>query len=177
MRTSITLAALVLAFSSNALAEDPEPKQQETGGYVTPTIVPYEGGAIPSDAKIVTRPNTPLLGAGIGLFAASYGGALIYALATCSAQESCRGGSSYLYIPFIGPFITAAANETPTTGGRALAAFDGGIQVLGGALAAASLIWPKKFVMWQGKSASVQVMPTTIGAGKSAGVAVTVTSF
>jgi hypothetical protein len=31
--------------------------------------------------------------------------------------------------------------------------------------------------MWQGKSASVQVMPTTMGAGTSAGVAVTVTSF
>ena len=189
MRTSIVLAAgVVLAFSSNALADDePQPEavkpkvvvtsSAETGGYVTPTIVPYEGGEIPKDAKLVTQPNLPVLGTGIGLFAASYAGALIYALSTCSAQETCRPGSSFLYIPFIGPFMTAIANETPTTGGRALAAFDGGVQILGGALSIASFIWPKKFVMWQGKSASVQVTPTTMGAGTSAGVAVTVTHF
>jgi len=168
MRTSMALAALVLAFSSTALADD---------GYVTPTIVPYEGGAIPRDAKLVTQPNVPVLGTGIGLFAASYGGALLYALSTCSAQETCRGGSSFLYIPFIGPFITAAVRETPTTGGRALAAFDGSAQVLSGALAIASFVWPKKFVMWQSKTAKVQVVPTTMGAGVSAGVAVTVTHF
>ena len=196
MRTPIVLAAgFVFIFSSNAFADEeaqPEAKPKAvptttttttsaelppSSGYVTPTIVPYEGGTIPSDASIVTKPNLGLLGSGIGLFAASYAGALIYALSTCSAQESCRGGSSYLYIPFIGPFITAAANETPTTGGRALAAFDGSVQVLGGVLAVASFVWPKKFVMWQGKTASVRVMPTTMGAGTSAGVAVTVTSF
>ena len=157
--------------------EKVEKQQPAPGGYVAPTFTPYEGGAIPKDAKIVTQPNLPVLGTGIGLFAASYAGALIYALSTCSAQETCRGGSSYLYIPFIGPFITAAANETPTTGGRALAAFDGGVQLAGGALAIASFIWPKKLVMWQGKTASVSVMPTTLGAGTSAGVAVTVTHF
>ena len=196
MRTSFVLAAgLVFAFSSNALADDevqpearPEAKPKVTvtttsaelpasTGYVSPTIVPYEGGVIPNDAKLVSQPNMAFLGTGIGLFAASYGGALIYALATCSAQETCRGGSAYLYIPFIGPFITAAASDTPTTGGRALAAFDGGVQLLSAGLAVASFVWPKKFVMWQGKSASVQVMPTTMGAGTSAGVAVTVTHF
>ncbi|HEY2366010.1 MAG TPA: hypothetical protein VGH87_06475 [Polyangiaceae bacterium] len=152
-------------------------KKQPTGGYVEPTIVPYEGGAIPADAKIVTQPNIPVLATGASLFVASYGGALIYALSTCGAQEACRPGSSFLYIPFIGPLITAAARETPTTGGRALAAFDGGVQILGGALALASFVWPKKFVLWQNKSASVQVTPTTLGAGTSAGVAVTVTHF
>jgi len=190
MRTSIVLAAgVVLAFSTNALADDeaqPEvvkPKvvatttTPEVGGYVTPTIVPYQGGEIPKDAKLISQPRLEVLGTGIGLFSASYAGALIYALSTCSAQETCRGGSSFLYIPFIGPFMTAIANETPTTGGRALAAFDGGIQVLGAGLAVASFIWPKKLVMWQGKSASVSVMPTTMGAGTSAGVAVTVTNF
>jgi hypothetical protein len=196
MRTSIVLAAgVVLAFSTNALADDeaqPEPKPANVavatttttsaepasvGGYVTPTVVPYEGGVIPNDAKIVTQPNLAFLGTGIGLFAASYGGALIYALSTCSAQETCRPGSSWLYIPFIGPIMTAIDQGTPTTGGRALAAFDGGIQLFGAALAAAAFVWPKKFVMWQGKTASVQVTPTTMGAGTSAGVAVTVTNF
>lgn len=153
------------------------PKKPADDGYVAPTLTPYEGGSIPKDAKIVTQPNLPVLGTGIALFATSYAGALIYALSTCGAQEACRGGSSFLYIPFIGPFITAAANETPTTGGRALAGFDGGVQVLGGALAIASFVWPKKFVLWQSKTASVQVTPTTLGAGTSAGVAVTVTHF
>jgi hypothetical protein len=193
MRTSIITATLVLAFSSNALAdEESQPQVQQpkvtrvaaptsdaeaAGAYVTPTIVPYEGGAIPKDAKLVTQPNLTLLGTGIGVFAASYAGALIYALSTCSAQETCRGGSSYLYIPFIGPFITAAVNETPTTGGRALAAFDGGVQVLSAGLAVASIVWPKKFVMWQSKTTAVQVMPAPMGAGTSAGLAVTVTSL
>ena len=173
-----------IVFAARPVVRQPSPppphvekKPTPVGGYITPTIIPYEGGAIPNDAKIVTQPNMPVLGTGVGLLAASYGGALIYALSTCSAQETCRGGSSWLYIPFIGPFITAAANDTPTTGGRALAAFDGGVQVLGGALAIASFVWPKKFVLWQDKHASVQVTPTTLGAGTSAGVAVTVTNF
>jgi len=192
MRTSYVLAAgVVLSFSSsNARADgaaQPEAAKPNVvttsaetsvgGGYVTPTIVPYEGGVIPNDAKLVTQPSLAMLGTGIGLFATSYAGALIYALSTCSAQETCRGGSSYLYIPFVGPFITAAVKETPTTGGRALAAFDGGVQLLGGALGVAAFLWPKKFVMWQSKTASVQVTPTTMGAGTSAGVAVTVTHF
>jgi hypothetical protein len=157
--------------------EKPVEKTPPVGGYVAPTLVPYEGGAIPNDAKIVSQPNLAVLGTGIGLFAASYGGALIYALSTCSAQETCRPGSSWLYIPFIGPIMTAIDQGTPTTGGRALAAFDGGVQIASGALAIASFVWPKKFVMWQSKTASVQVTPTTLGAGTSAGVAVTVTHF
>jgi hypothetical protein len=156
MRTSLALLALVALVPSKALADEPS---LHADGYVPPTIVPYEGGDIPSNARLVTQPNYYLLGTGIGLFGASYAGALIYALSTCSAQETCRGGSNYLYIPIVGPFITAAANETPTTGGRALAAFDGGVQVFSAALAVASFVWPKKLVMWQGKSAALKVTP------------------
>lgn len=158
-------------FASLGTTRQPPPAD----GYVTPTIVPYVGGGIPADATIVTKPNTPLIGAGAGLFAASYAGALIYALSTCSAQESCRQGSGFLYIPIVGPFITMAT--APTTGGAALAGFDGGVQVLGAALTLVGFLAPKKFVVWQSKSAAVSVMPTTMGAGASAGVAVTVSNF
>ena len=36
---------------------------------------------------------------------------------------------------------------------------------------------PRKFVVWQSKTASVQVTPAPMGAGASAGVAVTVSHF
>jgi len=187
MRTStflsipVTLAAL--AVPQLALADDePQPQPTQTqqlaadpNGYVTPHAVPYEGGAIPQNAYIDKRPNMAFIGTGIGLFSASYLGALIYGLSTCSAQEACRQGSGFLYIPIVGPFITMAT--APTTGGAALAGFDGGVQVLGAALAITGFLAPKKFVVWQSKTASVSVMPTTVGAGASAGVAVTVSHF
>ncbi len=58
-----------------------------------------------------------------------YGSSLLYAVATCGAQQECRNGSAWLYVPVFGPFITAA--QAPTTGGQALAAFDGAVQTIG----------------------------------------------
>jgi len=178
MRTSIFPIALVLAavaVPATALADDEQPVKADPNGYVAPHAVPYEGGAIPENAYIEKRANLAFIGAGVGIFSASYAGALIYALSTCSAQESCRQGSGFLYIPIVGPFITMAT--APTTGGAALAGFDGGVQVLGAALTLVGFLAPKKFVVWQSKSAAVSVMPTTMGAGASAGVAVSVSNF
>jgi hypothetical protein len=172
MRTSVislSVLALSVVVPSTALADGeqtqvaPRVITSDGGGYITPTAVPYEGGEIPANAKIVSKPRIPVVGTGIGLFAASYAGALIYGLSTCSAQETCRPGSGFLYLPFIGPFITAAT--APTTGGSALAAFDGGVQVLGAALAIAGFVWPQKFVMWQSKSGTSALKLTPTGGG------------
>jgi len=165
------LLAAVVVFSlvpDAAFADDEAPPvvhaQSAKGMYVAPESVPYEGGDVPANASIVSKPNGVLIGTGIGLLGSAYLGSLIYGLATCTAQQECRQGSGYLYIPVIGPFITAAT--APTTGGQALAAFDGGLQVVGAALIASGFIWPKKFVMWQDKSAALRVLPY---AGQGAG--------
>jgi hypothetical protein len=188
MRTSLVALVVCSLVPATALADDVadplhDPQRirvgaSTEGGYIVPQAVPYEGGDIPANAKIVSKPNIAFVGTGVGLLATSYAGALIYGLATCSAQEACRQGSGFLYIPFIGPFITAAT--APTTGGSALAAFDGGVQVLGAALAVAGFLAPQKFVMWQSKSAKLTVMPTVTGApsdkgGMGAGLSITVT--
>jgi hypothetical protein len=172
MKTSIVIATtLALLVPSTAAFADGGPADD----YVPPKIAPYQGGAIPEGATIERHPDIMLVGTGVGLLSASYFGALVYALGTCSAQETCRPGSGFLYIPIVGPFITAAT--APTTGGAALAAFDGGVQVLGTALAVAGFLAPKKFVVWQNKGTSVSVSPTAMGAGTSAGVAVTLSHF
>lgn len=172
MRKSIALFTLCVLAPVTALAQvadpglprlDTDAPLDQHGGYVTPKMVPYEGGDIPSTAKLVSRPNGSLIGTGVGLLATSYAGSLIYALSTCGAQTDCRGGSAWLYVPIVGPFITAAT--APTSGGQALAAFDGGVQVLGAALAIAGVVMPKKFVMWQSRSASLTVTPTGGGGG------------
>lgn len=205
MRTSLALLALLALVPSTALADDdvPAPPAQPaqpatpppvrvsaastSTGYVAPEIVPYEGGDIAADAKLITKPNFYVAGTGIALLSAAYFGSLMYGLATCTAQSDCRPGSGFLYIPVIGPFITAAYainDPIPTSGGRALAAFAGGVQVLGVALTAAGFIWPRKFVMWQNKSTALSVTPTAGTAsapgeksGFSAGFAVTVTNL
>jgi hypothetical protein len=179
MRSSLIALVICSLVPATAFADDTTPQPTtDTGGYVVPKAVPYEGGDIPSNAKIVTKPNATFVATGVSLLAASYGGALIYGLATCSAQESCRQGSGFLYIPLFGPFITAVT--APTTGGSALAAFDGGVQVFGAALAVAGFLAPQKFVMWQGKSAKLTVMPTISGVpsdrgGMTGGVSFTLT--
>jgi hypothetical protein len=175
MRNFISLiaAALVLAPAA-AFAEDEAPQAKPAnGGYVVPQAVAYEGGKVPENATIEKRPNLALIGTGIGIFAAAYVPSVITAIVACGPQKDCSatGGAAWLYFPVVGPFITAAMSTS--TGGAALAAFDGGLQVTGAAIAIAGLVAQKKFVIWQDKTAKVTVTP---GAGSNvAGLSLTLT--
>jgi hypothetical protein len=174
MRSQTLIALAVLALvPSTALADnntkpanaakDVEASPEQKDAYVEPHFVPYRGGRIPDYAHIETKPNVGLIATGIATFGTAYLGAFLYALGTCSAQMECRPGSNWLYLPIAGPFIAAAT--APTTGGAALAAFDGGVQVLGATLAIAGFLAPKKFVMWQDKAAKLELVPTGAGVG------------
>ena len=142
------------------------------GPYTPPTIVPYEGGRIPKDATLEERTRKGLLVGGIVVAASAYSVSLAYALSTCSAQQACRAGSDWLYVPILGPFVTSA--KSPTTGGAALAAFDGALQLGGVAMVVASALFPQKVVVTPGR-ASWKVEPVAVGAGM--GVGVTMTHF
>ena len=163
MRTKLSLLAAAFALvPATALADDEQPKTdpKSIGGYVVPETVPYQGGRIPDGATIEKRPNTTLIGTGLGIFAAAYVPSVITAIAACGPQSACSatGGAAWLYFPVVGPFITAS--QSTSQGGMALAAFDGGIQLTGAAIAVAGLIAQKKVVVWQAKSASLTVTPT-----------------
>jgi hypothetical protein len=184
----ITLAALAM-IPVTALADDskPDPKDSQPAkatSYVTPESVPYEGGKIPADAVIDKRPNLTLVGTGLGIAGTVYVASVITSIAACPPQSTCSAtsGVGWLYLPLVGPFVTAAMAGSP--GGAALAAFDGGLQVLGGVLALAGVLAPKKFVVWQDKSASLAIKPTAnatpalVGEAKpsmSAGISFTLT--
>lgn len=142
------------------------------GPYTPPTVVPYEGGRIPKDATIEERTRKGLLVGGIVVAASAYSISLAYALSTCSAQQACRAGSDWLYVPILGPFVTSA--KSPTTGGAALAAFDGALQLGGVAMVVASALFPQKVVVTPGH-ASWKVEPVHMGSGM--GVGVTMTHF
>jgi hypothetical protein len=144
----------------------PTPPKYDGSGYVAPKFVPYEGGDIPSYAHIETRPNIAFIATGTSIFGSAYVTSLIYGLATCGAQTNCRSGSGWLYLPIAGPFVTSA--QAPTTGGQALAAFDGGVQVLGVALTIVGFAMPRKYVTWQTKTATLTLSPTVGGAANSA---------
>lgn len=162
MRTKLSLiAAAFVLVPTAALADDEQPNAAKpNAGYVVPETTPYQGGRIPEGATIEKRPNLTLIGAGIGVFAAAYVPSVITAIAACGPQSTCNstGGAAWLYFPVVGPFITAA--QSTSQGGMALAAFDGGIQLTGAAIAIAGLIAQKKVVVWQAKSASITVTPT-----------------
>jgi hypothetical protein len=150
----------------------PPPPKPVAGGYVEPSFVPYEGGKLPADAKLTTEPNMALVGAGLTVLGLSYVPSIIAAAAVCPPQAACSAtpGAGWLYLPFVGPFVTAAMATSP--GGAALAAFDGAVQLTGAALAVAGLVVQKKLVMWQDKNAKLTVTP---GAGNGAGVSLTLT--
>ncbi len=166
MRTHIILSTLALVLVPTAAFADDADPPQDSGGYVVPKSTPYEGGRLPANATIENRPHYGIVATGLGILGTAYAGSLIYGISTCSAQQECRAGSGWLYVPVIGPFVTAA--QSPTTGGVALALFDGGVQVFGAALAITGLVWQKKFVVWQSKSATLKVTPDS---GSSAGPA------
>jgi hypothetical protein len=138
--------------------------------YRPPTVVDYYGGRIPRDSVIETRPRYALLATGIAMTGGAYFISLTYALSTCGAKMECRSGSEWLYAPIIGPFMAAA--KAPTTGGMALATFDGFVQVGGLALAAASLLSQKKVVVTYGKP-SIEVTPMAVAGGSGVGITLT----
>ncbi len=178
MRTSLFTFALFVLVPSAAYADvnPTEPSEYVPPGaqpaskaseartsYVVPRSVLYQGGDIPSNAHIETKPDIAFIATGVSTFASAYVTSLVYGVSTCGAQTKCRAGSGWLYLPLVGPFITSA--QAPTTGGQALAAFDGGVQALGLTLAIVGFVVPRKFVTWQSKLGSITVTP---GAGASA---------
>ena len=167
---ALALLAQTLA-PTTALADEQPPAPEEyappkskvaapsdpSGTYMVPRSVLYQGGDIPSNAHIETKPNVAFIVSGVSIFGSAYVTSLIYGLSTCGAQSECRKGSGWLYLPLVGPFVTAA--QAPTTGGQALAAFDGGVQVLGATLAIVGFALPRRFVTWQNKSMTLTVTP------------------
>jgi NADH:ubiquinone oxidoreductase subunit F (NADH-binding) len=99
----------------------------------------------------------------------AYALSLFYAIGTCGAQMDCRNGSAWLYAPLIGPFMTAG--QAPTSGGRALAIFDGALQTVGVALFVAGFLAPKKVVVMY-RDASWRVEPVQMGSGMGLGLTV-----
>lgn len=162
-RPSPTRASAVSTTSAEAPASSPDE-------YQPPKVVDYYGGRIPRDSVIETRPRYALLATGIAMTGSAYFISLTYALSTCGAKMECRSGSEWLYAPIIGPFMAAA--KAPTTGGMALATFDGFVQVGGVALAAASLLSQKKVVVTYGKP-SIQVAPMAVAGGSGIGITLT----
>jgi len=100
---------------------------------------------------------------------AAYAASLLYAIGTCGAQMECRNGSAWLYAPLMGPFM--AAGQAPTSGGRALAIFDGSLQTVGVALFIAGFLAPKKVVVTYNQAA-VRVEPMSMGTGMGLGLTV-----
>lgn len=132
--------------------------------YRRPHVVSYEGGEIPSSAHFETRPNIGLITGGLLTLAIPYSVSLFYALGTCGAQQACRQGSDWLYVPIVGPFITAT--QAPTTGGSALSAFDGMLQLAGAAMTVAGIALPRKVVVWQDdRYARLDVTPAVLPGG------------
>lgn len=100
---------------------------------ISPRRVPYHGGEIPAGATVVTRGHNGLLAAGLSVFGGLYLTSVITAAASCSpgdSASSCRANTAWLYIPAIGPFLTAADPDA-SFGGRNLAIFDGVFQLAG----------------------------------------------
>lgn len=141
----------------------------EQSTYVPPKIVDYQGGRIPKDATIEERPRTAYVATGLSMAGGAYALSLFYAIGTCGAQMECRNGSAWLYAPLIGPFMTAG--QAPTSGGRALAIFDGAVQTVGVALFVAGFLAPKKVVVMY-RDASWRVEPVQMGSGMGLGLTV-----
>jgi hypothetical protein len=146
-----------------------EPEVPDGSSYRPPVVVAYEGGRVPKDSQLEQRPRAGLIATGIALTGSAYAAALTYAISTCGAQMECRHGSAWLYAPIIGPFVTAT--RAPTSGGMALAAFDGAVQSIGVALFAAGFLAPKTMVVTY-RDTAIRLAPVSVGSSMGLGVMV-----
>jgi hypothetical protein len=126
-----------------------------TKAALSPRRVPYHGGEVPAGATVITRGHNALLAAGIATFGGLYLISVITAAASCSpgdSASSCRANTAWLYIPAIGPFLTAA-DANASFGGRNLAIFDGVFQVAGLAAAIGAYASSEQWLEFSGPTA------------------------
>jgi hypothetical protein len=165
---TITLVTAITSLAAPAHADD-----EALTGYQPPHVVNYTGGLVPSYAHLETRANTKVIELGLASAGAVYALTVLYALGTCGAQMACRSGSEWLYVPVVGPFMTAW--QAPTSGGATLSVFDGTLQALGVGVAVAGVLLPRTVVVWQDPEVSVRITPVpTVGGG---GFALTMTGW
>jgi hypothetical protein len=122
---------------------------------ISPRRIPYHGGEIPAGATVVTRGHNGLLAAGLSVFGGLYVISVITAAASCSpgdSASSCRSNTAWLYIPAIGPFLTAA-DANASFGGRNLAIFDGVFQLAGLAAAVGAYASSEQWLEFSGTAA------------------------
>jgi len=168
---NIALTATIV--TAIAFLTAPACADEELNGYQPPHVVSYTGGRVPPYAHLETRANTKAIELGLASAGAVYALSVLYALGTCGAQMACRSGSEWLYVPVVGPFLTAA--QAPTSGGETLSVFDGALQALGVGVAIAGVLLPRTVVVWQDPEMSVRIAPVpTVGGG---GLALTMTGW
>jgi len=158
--------AIVASLALPARADD-----EARDGYSPPHVVSYRGGTIPSYAHLEGRANWGFIDGGLWVTGVPYGLSVLYAMSTCGAQMDCRSGSQWLYVPVVGPFVTAT--QAPTTGGQALSVFDGALQSLGAVLMIAGVSMPHTVVVWQDESAQLRITPNALSGGAGLSVALT----
>ena len=190
LATVVTAATVTVA--RNGRADPPAvapatPTAVPTPEYKAPIVRPYEGGVIPPGAHLETRWNKDVFLAGVAVAGTAYLPSLLYALQSCGLGTSsdasgppvtggaCRSGSAWLYVPIVGPYVTAT--QAPTTGGATLSVFDGVVQTIGAGLMLAAVIMPRTVVVWQDLAGSTSVRVTPVAAAGGGGIAVTATSL
>ena len=161
----------------------PQP-QAPAKAALSPRRIPYHGGEIPAGSRVVTLGHNGLLAAGLSVFGGLYLISVITAAASCSpgdSASSCRANTAWLYIPAIGPFLTAA-DENASFGGRNLAIFDGVFQLAGLAAAVGAYASSEQWLEFSGPTARSSapgprwaLLPGAPGA--SAGATLQITRF
>ena len=140
----------------NAYSLQPQtPAPAPVKAAIPPRRVPYHGGEIPAGATVITRSHNGLLAAGLTVFGSLYAISVITAVASCTPGDSatsCRSNTAWLYIPAIGPFLTAA-DQNASFGGRNLAIFDGVFQLAGLAAAVGAYASSEQWLEYAGLTA------------------------
>jgi hypothetical protein len=165
----------------------PYPQQQQpqpVKAPLSPRRIPYHGGEIPAGATVITKGHNGLLAAGLSVFGGLYVISVITAAASCSPGDSastCRSNTAWLYIPAIGPFLTAA-DQNASFGGRNLAIFDGVFQLAGLAAAVGAYASSEQWLEYSGPTARAHapgprwaLLPGAVGA--NAGATLQITAF
>jgi hypothetical protein len=164
--------------------QTPAPAPAPVKAAIPPRRVPYHGGEIPAGATVITKSHNGLLAAGLSVFGGLYAISVITAAASCTPGDSatsCRSNTAWLYIPAIGPFLTAA-DQNASFGGRNLAIFDGVFQLAGLAAAVGAYASSEQWLEYSGPTARAHavgprwaVLPGAPGA--QAGATLQITAF
>jgi hypothetical protein len=132
-----------------------------------PQLIPYDGGAVPPGARVVTRARSGFIAGGASLFGSAWALSLIFG--TAGLGSSRDDGRAWLALPVLGPLIAGGAMGGTSSQGWTVLILDTVAQGAGLAMLIYGALNPARYLVYDGQRPTASRVQWTVAPGHAGG--------